>query len=88
MTTDNDKTRIASIETKGKSHNSNKLHLIGKKLAQRYLIEELIGEGGMGHIYRARDIHLETSTHQDNFVAIKVLHEELCDSEEAISLLR
>ena len=88
MTTDNDKTRIASIETKGKSHNSNKLHLIGKKLAQRYLIEELIGEGGMGHIYRARDIHLETSTHQDNFVAIKVLHEELCDSEEAISLLK
>lgn len=41
---------------------------VGEVLASRYRIEEEIGRGGMGHVYRAMDLELEEP------VAIKVLH--------------
>lgn len=88
MTSENDKTRIASIKNKNAIQKESKLHLIGKTLAKRYLIEELIGEGGMGYIYRARDTYLNTHSNQDDIVAIKVLHPELADSEDALLLLK
>ena len=88
MTAENDKTRIASIKNKNAVSKESKLHLIGKYLAKRYLIEELIGEGGMGYIYRARDTYLNNNSNQDDIVAIKVLHPELADSEDALMLLK
>jgi tetratricopeptide (TPR) repeat protein len=56
---------------------------IGVVLASRYRIEEEIGRGGMGHVYRAMDLELEEP------VAIKVVHtqsEE--DSPEESRLIR
>ena len=88
MTAENDKTRIASIKNKNAVSKGSKLHLIGKTLSNRYLIEELIGEGGMGYIYRARDSYVTSQLNQDNIVAIKVLHPELADSEDALLLLK
>jgi len=42
---------------------------VGDLIADRYELEELVGEGGMSSVYRARDAVLERR------VAIKVLHE-------------
>jgi eukaryotic-like serine/threonine-protein kinase len=42
---------------------------VGELIAGRYELEELVGEGGMSSVYRARDAVLERR------VAIKVLHE-------------
>ena len=58
----NDKTQIASLDSNLRTSKAiNKLNLIGKKVSDRYLVEELIGQGGMCYIYRARDLFLESA---------------------------
>ena len=42
-------------------------NLIGKKLDGRYLIESLIGVGGMANVYKGRDVRT------GNQIAVKVL---------------
>ncbi len=42
--------------------------LIGKTLRGEYVIEAILGEGGMGAVYRARQISL------DRIVAVKIMH--------------
>lgn len=44
--------------------------MIGRKL-KNYQIEELLGEGGMGVVYRAKDVNL------NRMVALKMLHPEM-----------
>ena len=53
-------------------------NLIGKKLDGRYLIESLIGVGGMANVYRGKDIQT------GNIIAVKVLKPELMDNEELV----
>ena len=48
--------------------------MIGRTLAH-YRIEEQIGAGGMGLVYRARDLHLERD------VALKVLPPDLLSDD-------
>jgi serine/threonine protein kinase/HAMP domain-containing protein len=45
----------------------------------RYVVEELVGEGAMAKVYRARDPEIGRT------VAIKVLKEELCVDEEYVT---
>ncbi|MCC5825371.1 serine/threonine-protein kinase [Alkalimonas sp.] len=56
-------------------------------LQQRYLIENLLGSGGISHIYRARDTFLEQAGIPEPFVAIKVLQKQFVDQPEALQLL-
>lgn len=51
--------------------------LIGQTLDEKYLIEERLGEGGMGAVYRARHLLM------DRAVAVKVLHDDLVEDEAA-----
>ncbi len=44
---------------------------IGKKLSNRYLIDELLGQGGMSAVYKASDPNLK------RVVAIKIIHSHL-----------
>ena len=52
--------------------------MIGQRIGNLQIIE-LIGEGGMGTVYRAKDIILERE------VAVKVLHEHLSRDEVLLS---
>ncbi len=51
--------------------------LIGQVVSDRYRVEALLGEGGMGAVYRAEHIMMR------KLVALKVLHREMTAVEEA-----
>lgn len=52
--------------------------MIGTVLKARYIVEELVGTGGMSEVYRALDLNTERQ------VAIKVLREEFARDEEFV----
>ena len=53
-------------------------HVIGKRLDGRYLLEGLIGVGGMANVYRARDLK------EDRVVAVKILRPEFMENAELV----
>jgi len=50
----------------------------GAILAKRYEIVKVLGQGGMGAVYRARDLHL------DREIALKVIRPELANNPEIL----
>ena len=57
---------------------TEKDNYIGRRLDGRYLVEELIGVGGMAYVYKATDLK-DNST-----VAVKILKDELLGNEELV----
>jgi eukaryotic-like serine/threonine-protein kinase len=53
--------------------------LVGMTLSGRYLIERLIGEGGMGAVYQAEHTHMRKR------LAVKVLHPEMSRMSEVVA---
>src|SRR5579862_7400726 len=53
--------------------------LVGGVLSGRYLIERLIGEGGMGAVYQAEHTHMRKR------MAVKVLHAEMSRLPEVVA---
>ena len=52
---------------------------IGKTIAKKYRVEALIGEGGMGKVYKARQLALEKA------VVLKVLRQSLLSDERTVA---
>ncbi|MGE1155495.1 serine/threonine-protein kinase [Pseudomonas kitaguniensis] len=63
------------------------LGVMPELLVGRYRIERLLGAGGMGAVYRARDLLIEQFGEPDPYIALKVLSEEFSESPDASALL-
>jgi eukaryotic-like serine/threonine-protein kinase len=56
--------------------------LVGVILDDKYRIEEKVGEGGMGKVYKGKHVHM------DHLVAIKILHPHLSSNQVALERFR
>jgi serine/threonine-protein kinase len=51
----------------------------GTVVADRYRVVELLGEGGMGAVYRVEHVHMRKQ------MALKVLHASMCGTQEVVA---
>lgn len=80
-----DKTRIAPKGTESAPVEQTPDHI----LKERFVLEGVLGTGGMGVVYKARDLLKVEAQDRDPYVAIKVLNDEFKTHPEAfISLQR
>lgn len=60
----------------------------GLVIRDRFVLQECIGRGGMGTVYKALDLRKQEMQDQAPFVAIKFLNEELRDRSDALIALQ
>jgi serine/threonine protein kinase len=61
---------------------------VGRVLCDRYQIEQLLGTGGKGSVFKASDRYRTELPPSDRFVAIKLLHERSGSRDATIGALR
>jgi predicted Ser/Thr protein kinase len=61
---------------------------VGGVLRDRFVIEEAVGEGGMGLVFRARDQRREEARDRNPFVAIKLLGDDFKSHPDALISLQ
>lgn len=70
-----EKTRVTFLSTPDKNSvaDGEKVLAIGDRIKQRFILDELLGEGGMGAVYRALDLRKQEAGDPQPYVAIKIL---------------
>src|SRR4051812_16536697 len=59
-------------------HRSTEIQ-IGETIKERFIVEGLLGEGGMGRVYLTVDLRKQEQSDRNPYIAIKVLKESLRD---------
>ncbi|MSP26915.1 MAG: DUF4384 domain-containing protein [Methylococcales bacterium] len=87
QTTDEEATRIIShTDTKsiGTSTAVDSQLYIGSVVKNTYRLDQVLGEGGMGSVFKALNKDWEGAGARDPYVALKVLKPELSDNKELV----
>lgn len=83
---DEDTTYVASA---GRSEKSRGNSEAGRLLKNRFVLEEKVGSGGMGDVYKALDLRQQEAQERNPYIAIKILNDDFARHKDAfISLQR
>ena len=61
---------------------------VGSILKDRFVLESILGQGGMGVVFKARDLRKEEAHDRNPYVAIKVLNESFKDHPQSLIALQ
>jgi len=79
------RTSVRTPDTAGRFPESAGELRPGETLRRRYLLEEEIGHGSMGQVWRARDLLAEEARDRHPYVAVKVLNREFEGHPDALA---
>lgn len=84
-----EKTRVTFLATPDKSSvKAEKVLAVGDKIKQRFILDKLLGEGGMGAVYRALDMRKHEAGDPQPYVAIKILGDSFKRHPRAVITLQ
>ena len=63
-------------------------NISGRLLKDRFVLEDVMGEGGMGRVYRARDLRKVEAEDKNPYVAVKVLTQTIREHPQAFVALQ
>lgn len=61
---------------------------IGSVIKGRFVLESVLGQGGMGKVFKARDLRKEEAQDRNPFVALKILNEDFKRHPQALQALQ
>jgi serine/threonine protein kinase len=61
---------------------------VGSVIKERFVLEEELGRGGMGIVFKARDLRMEEAQDRNPYIAIKVLNDEFKRHPESLKALQ
>ena len=60
----------------------------GSTLKERYVLETVIGRGGMGVVFKAKDLRREEAQDRNPYIAVKILNDEFRRHPESLKALQ